>query len=174
MSNFINESEIVLQRVYDILGIAPESISLDDMQTLEALSNKIKLCSFEDLVRYIGISYGAGKYYEDIYNIMDKNNISLKDAIIFREDIFNSLLTYGYNKENAYTVMNKVRKGLGITNEQYDEMLSCEVPKWFVNACTMIDYAPTRSAYEGIILVKYILAYCKVHNSYDAIINQDI
>ena len=172
MSNFINESEITLQRVYDILGIAPESISLDDMQTLEALSNKIKLCSFEDLVRYIGISYGAGKYYEDIYNIMDKNNISLKDAIIFREDIFNSLLTYGYNKENAYTVMDKVRKGLGITNEQYDEMLSCEVPKWFVNACTMIDYAPSRSAYEGIILVKYILAYCKVNYgiSYEEVI----
>ena len=105
MSNFINESEITLQRVYDILGIAPESIPLDDMQTLEALSNEIKLCSFEDLVRYIGIGYGAGKYYENIYDIMDKNNISLKDAIIFREDIFNSLLTYGYNKENAYTVM---------------------------------------------------------------------
>ncbi len=163
MSNFINESESTLQRVYDILGIAPESIPLNDMKTLEELSSKIKLCSFEDLVRFIGIDYGAGKYYEDVYNIMDKNNILLKDAIIFREDIFNSLLTYGYDKEKAYAIMGKVRKGLGITNEQYDEMLSCGVPKWFVDACTMIEYAPTRASYEGIILVKYILAYCKVH-----------
>lgn len=163
MSDFINESEIVLQRVYDILGIAPESIPLNDMKTLEALSSKIKLCSFDDLVKFIGIGYGAGKYYEEIYNIMDKNNISLKDTIIFREDILTSLLAYGYDKEKAFAIMGKVRKGLGITNEQYDEMLSCGVPKWFADACTMVDYAPSRSAYEGIILVKYILAYCKVH-----------
>lgn len=162
MNNSINNSQIVRKRVYDILGIVPDSIPLDDADTLKALSDETTLESFEDFVRVIGIKYGSGKYYENIFNIMEQNRIQLKDAIVFREDIFIILLNDRYEDAEAFSIMDKVRKGLGITENQYNKMLSFGIPKWFADACMAIDYAPARSDYEGLALVKYILTYHKV------------
>lgn len=166
MDASINNSEIIQQRVYDILEIAPNSIPLDDTDTLKALSDETNLESFEDLVRVIGIKYGSGKYYEDIFKIIAQNGVNIRETIVFREDIFIFLLNYGYDKEKAFSIMDKVRKGLGITEDQYNEMLSLGVSAWFVDACKMIDYAPSRSDYEGLALVKYIITYQKVHKLY--------
>ena len=150
----LNNSQIVRKRVYDILGIVPDSIPLDDADTLKALSDETTLESFEDFVRVIGIKYGSGKYYENIFNIMEQNRIQLKDAIVFREDIFIILLNDGYEDAEAFSIMDKVRKGLGITKNQYNKMLSFGIPKWFADACMAIDYAPARSDYEGLAFIR--------------------
>lgn len=167
------DNEKAMNDAYKALGIAPGEIPLDDEKTLNSLSAKIKLTSFGDLVKSVGIGFGGGEYYKSIYSTMEKNGLSLREAIVFREDIYNLLRNYSYGGESekdgvtpsgeCFRVTHNVRTGRGMSEGTYKKLAGAGLPKWFLKACREISYAPSRSHFTGLALAKYVLKYYEIH-----------
>ena len=50
------------------------------------------------------------------------------------------LIQKGLESEQAFTIMEKVRKGKGLTPEQEEVMRAHDVPDWYIWSCKKIKY----------------------------------
>ena len=70
------------------------------------------------------------------------------------------LIQKGIESETAFTIMEKVRKGKGLTEEQETIMREHDVPDWYIWSCKKIKYMfPKAAAY---VMMAWRVAYCKV------------
>ena len=180
MNIFDQNKEFVFKKAYDLLGIASGEIPLDDEKTFDALSDRVKLKNFDDLVRIIGIELGRGGYYENIYKIMKKNGLSLSETVIFREDIYKMFLDHGYSEKRTYAFACCSGKELA-TETQLEEMRSSGIPKWFSDS-----FMTEEHQFDGntilcpqsylncidLALAKYVLKYYKIHNAKEGVNNE--
>ena len=56
-----------------------------------------------------------------------------------RDDIMNQLISYGIDKQVSFNIMERVRKGKSITEEQ-ETMLQDKVPSWYISILKHIKY----------------------------------
>lgn len=87
----------------------------------------------------------------------------MREAISTRDDIMNYLILKGLPNKAAFDIMEKVRKGKGVTPEQEDLMLSRQVPHWYVESCKRISYMFPRAHAVAYVMMSYRIAYYKVY-----------
>ena len=88
---------------------------------------------------------------------------TMKDAISTRDDIMNYLRLKGLPNKDAFTIMEKVRKGKGLTQEQEDLMREHHVPDWYIGSCKKIKYMFPRAHAVAYVMMSYRIAYYKVY-----------
>lgn len=87
----------------------------------------------------------------------------LSELITTRDDITSYLIKNGYDKESTFGISERVRKGKGLTNEQYNDMLRKGIPKWYMDSCNTVKYLFTRAHVATYALFAYRIAYYKAH-----------
>ena len=85
------------------------------------------------------------------------------NLIAFRDDVMLALMKYGIGREKAFKISEDIRKGKGIGNELYNELLELNVPKWLLNSCRKIEYAFPKAHTVECVRNSFILAYYKTH-----------
>lgn len=123
----------------------------------------IKPESFEELVRIAGLSHGTDVWLGNAQELIVNGVATMKEAIATRDDIMNYLRQKGLPNKDAFTIMEKVRKGKGLTEEQEKLMRENDVPDWYIDSCKKIKYMFPRAHAVAYVMMSARIAYYKVY-----------
>ncbi len=73
------------------------------------------------------------------------------------------LINKGMDSELSFTIMEKVRKGKGLTPEFEEAMKEAGVPEWYIWSCKQIKYMFPKAHAAAYVMMAYRIAYCKIH-----------
>ncbi len=119
---------------------------------------------FADLVRISGFSHGTDVWINNAQDFIRDGSATMKDAISTRDDIMNYLIQKGLPNKTAFKIMEKVRKGKGITQEEADLMEENNVPEWYIESCRRIKYMFPKAHAVAYVMMSYRIAYYKVYH----------
>lgn len=118
---------------------------------------------FADLVRISGFSHGTDVWLNNAQELIVNGIATMNNAISTRDDIMNYLRLKGLPNKDAFTIMEKVRKGKGLTEEQEALMREHDVPDWYIGSCKKIKYMFPRAHAVAYVMMSYRIAYFKVY-----------
>ena len=119
--------------------------------------------SIDDLIKVSCLMHGTDVWLDNQDELFKNKVISLKDCVASRDDIFLTLVNMGMNKEDAYNIMESVRKGKGLTEKMKQKLSLVGMPEWFIGVCEKIRYLFPKAHSASYTLVAWRLAYYKVY-----------
>ncbi|MDO4553115.1 MAG: PolC-type DNA polymerase III, partial [Bacillota bacterium] len=123
----------------------------------------IRPTRFADLVRISGFSHGTNVWLNNAKDFIKSGEASISDAISTRDDIMNYLIIKGVPAESAFNIMEKVRKGKGVSEKDAALMKENRVPDWYIESCRRISYMFPKAHAVAYTLMSYRMAYYKVY-----------
>lgn len=132
-------------------------------QFVRQMLDDIKPTSIEELVRISGLSHGTDVWLGNAQDLIVEGITTMKEAIATRDDIMNYLRKHGLPNGDAFTIMEKVRKGKGLTEEQEALMVEHDVPDWYIDSCKKIKYMFPRAHAVAYVLMSMREAFYKVY-----------
>ncbi len=118
---------------------------------------------FTALVRIAGFSHGTDVWLNNAQEFIRSGDATMDDAIATRDDIMNYLIQKELPKKEAFTIMEKVRKGKGLTEEQETLMREHDVPEWYIESCKRIKYMFPKAHAVAYVMMSYRIAFFKVY-----------
>ncbi len=94
-----------------------------------------KPTTFEELIRISGLSHGTDVWLGNAQDLIVNNIATLSEAICTRDDIMIYLMKMGLPPQNAFKIMESVRKGKGLNDEWEALMKEHDVPDWYIASC---------------------------------------
>lgn len=122
-----------------------------------------KPTTFAELVRISGLSHGTDVWINNAQTLVNEKTATLKEAICTRDDIMLFLIHKGLPKKSAFNIMEKVRKGKGLSPEDEELMRQNNVPEWYINSCNKIKYMFPKAHAVAYVTMAFRIAYFKVH-----------
>ena len=177
-----HDDPTVIKMLENIIHRDPKTIPLDDKETLKIFNPKDVIgipefrttftrqmiedthpdC-FSDLVRISGFSHGTNVWLGNAQDLIKSGQCTLKHAISARDDIMMYLIHHGVDALKSFKIMEGVRKGKGISEENVKDLQAHEIPDWYIDSCQKIKYLFPRAHASAYVMMGYRIAYCKVH-----------
>ena len=189
---------VILYRLKELTGIDPTSIPLNDKETLKMicsgetsgipefdkeLARNIILethpTTFDDLVKISGLLHGTNAWKNNAQDLIKNGTTTLQGLIDCRDDIMIYLITKGLTREQAFKIMEIVRKGKTLKHkekwEEYKEIMKQHnVPNWYINSCEKIAYLFPKGHVVGGVINSFRIGWYKVHykNEFNQVIKE--
>lgn len=119
--------------------------------------------TFAELVRISGLSHGTDVWLNNAQELIESGTAQLNKVICTRDDIMTYLINMNMNKKTAFNIMERVRKGKGLTENDINAMTECSVPEWYINSCQKIKYMFPRAHAVAYVTMAFRIAYYKVN-----------
>lgn len=119
--------------------------------------------TFSDLVRISGLSHGTDVWLNNAQYFIKEGYTTLRDCIATRDDIMVYLMYKGVEPKTAFTIMESVRKGKGLTPEFEKTMKENKVEDWYIESCKRIKYMFPKGHAVAYVMMAVRVAYYKVY-----------
>lgn len=119
--------------------------------------------TFAELVDIMGLTHGTDVWLNNAQELVRKGVITLEQTISCRDDIMIYLIRQGLPPQDAFRIMEQVRKGKGLKPGDIEIMKEHEVPDWYISSCNKISYLFPKAHAVAYALNAYWQAYWKLY-----------
>lgn len=120
--------------------------------------------SFADLVSISGLSHGTNVWIGNAQDLIMKQGYKLQDIFCCRDDILVQLVKQGVENKYAFNIMEKVRKGKGLTPEEEQHLKKTNVEDWQIDSMKKIAYMFPKAHAVAYVLMAWWIGWFKIHH----------
>jgi DNA polymerase-3 subunit alpha (Gram-positive type) len=168
-----DEKVMSLFRSTEALGIpdghAPTgaaTLGLPELGTFMAreMIRETRPARFYDLVQLMGLSHGTDVWKGNAQQLILSGTCTINEVIGCRDSIMTWLIYKGLPPKTAFDIMERVRRGRGVSAEQEQLMREKNVPEWYIDSCNKIRYMFPKAHAVAYTISSLRIAWFKVYH----------
>lgn len=160
----------ILGVTYDMVLSKIASTGLPEFGTslTKNMLAEIKPTTISDLIRISGLSHGTDVWSGNARDYFlgtrpGYDPIPISELICCRDDIMVKLIETGLPPQNAFKIMEAVRKGKGLSSENEALMRKFNVPDWYIDCCKKIKYLFPKAHATAYVIMALRIAWFKFY-----------
>ncbi|MGI6348424.1 MAG: PolC-type DNA polymerase III [Eubacteriaceae bacterium] len=118
---------------------------------------------FDDLIRISGLSHGRDVWTNNAVEYIKNKTATIKNVISTRDSIMVYLMQMNMDAKSAFDIMERVRKGKGLTESDTKKMRALHIEEWYIDSCNKIKYMFPKAHAAAYVMMGFRVAYYKVY-----------